>query len=202
MTNAMKLIATLPAFALAFAAPSLSMAQGVGPAEGLGDDVQTSIVYGDDAAPPCPDDVICVVARLPENDRYRIPESLRFSTDPENTSWASRVESLELVGRNGTLSCSTVGAGGFLGCTKQLIDRAFGEKRTGSAVRFSELIEAARADRLAAIDDEAAAEQERVEQIERAYIERLERERAAPLPDESDAAPFEPAPRSEMESAE
>ena len=152
----------------------------------LPDDVQTSIVYGEDAAPPCPDGMICVVARLPENDRYRIPENLRFSSDPENAAWAQRVEKLELVGRFGTLSCSTAGAGGFLGCTQDLINRAYGEKRTGEAVRFSELIAAARADRLAEIDETAAEEQARVEQIERQYMERLERERAAELPDETE----------------
>ena len=51
-------------------------------------------------------------------------------------------------------------------------------------MRFSQLIEQAREDRLSTIDADAAAEQERVEQIEREYLERLERERQAPLPGE------------------
>jgi hypothetical protein len=150
----------------------------------LPDDVQTAIVYGDDAAPDCPDGMICVVARLPENDRYRIPETLRFSTDPENTAWSKRVESLELIGNFGALSCSTAGAGGFTGCTQDLIRRAYGEKKTSEAVRFSDLIAAAREERLAEIDENAADEQARVEQIEREYMERLEKERASELPDE------------------
>jgi len=52
-------------------------------------------------------------------------------------------------------------------------------------VRFSQLIEQARAERLSTIDTEAAAEQSRVEQLEKAYMEKLERERAAPLPGEA-----------------
>ena len=149
-----------------------------------------AIVYGDDEAPECDENEIVVVARLPEGDRYRIPETLRFSDNPENEAWAKRVESLEMSGAFGTLSCSTAGAGGFTGCTQQLLEQAYGEKREGSNVRFSELISAARAERLSEIDAIAAEEQQRVEQIEREYMERLERERAgeiageqAPLPD-------------------
>ncbi len=152
------------------------------------DDVQTAFVYGDDAAPPCPEGVICVVARLPEGDRFRIPENLRFSDNPDNTAWARRVERLELLGDFGTLSCTPAGAGGFTGCTQQLINAAYADKRNSSDVRFSELIAAAREERLATIDETAAAEQARVEQIEREYIERLEAERAQTLPDEQSVA--------------
>jgi hypothetical protein len=184
------------AFALLCLAAPLTgplAAQGIGPADSATDDlapqtvtepVQTAFVYGDDAAPPCPEGTICVIARLPDGDRYRIPETLRFSENPENQSWASRVEKLELVGGFGALSCSPVGAGGFTGCTQQLVDAAFADKRNGEAVRFSQLIAAAREERLSTIDADAAAEQERVEQIERAYLERLERERSGVLPGE------------------
>jgi hypothetical protein len=151
------------------------------------DTVQTAFVYGDDAAPPCPEDAICVIARLPDGDRYRIPETLRFSENPENQAWAQRVERLELIGSFGTLSCSPVGAGGFTGCTQRLIDDAFADKRNGEGVRFSQLIQAAREDRLSNIDADAAAEQARVEQIEQAYLDRLERERAGALPGEEGA---------------
>jgi hypothetical protein len=156
--------------------------------EVVDDDVCMVIVYGNDVPSDCGGKEIVVVARLDENERYRIPESLRFSEDLANTAWAQRVESLELIGRFGTLSCSTAGAGGFLGCTQDLINRAYGEKRTGEQVRFSDLIAAARADRLAQIDQSAAEEQSRVEQIEREYMERLERERAVELPDEQTEA--------------
>ncbi|MFN4113491.1 MAG: hypothetical protein ACK4GD_06080 [Sphingomonadaceae bacterium] len=152
--------------------------------ESLRDDVRMSIVYGEDAAPECPRGEICVVARLPEDERFRIPPNLRFSEDPGNTAWTRRVESLEMIGDFGTMSCSTAGAGGFTGCTQQMIRAAYGDRAAGADVRFSELIASARADRLSQIDATAAEQQERVEQIEREYMERLERERAAELPGE------------------
>ena len=158
--------------------------------------VQTAFVYGDDAAPPCPEGTICVIARLPDGDRYRIPETLRFSENPANEAWAKRVEKLELIGGFGALSCSPVGAGGFTGCTQQLVDAAFADKRNGEAVRFSQLIAAAREERLSTIDGDAAAEQERVEQIERAYLERLERERAGNLPGEDSPSDASSGPSS------
>lgn len=181
--------------ALAFAAAAL-LAGPLLAQEGESDDVRMSIVYGDDAAPECPPGEICVVARLPEADRYRIPPSLRFSDDPDNTAWTRRVEKLEMIGDFGTMSCSTAGAGGFTGCTQQMIRAAYGDKAEAASVRFSELIAAARADRLAKIDQVAAEEQARVEQIEREYMERLERERAAALPGERPVAEESaPAPK-------
>ena len=192
----------LAAFALSGAALLASPLAAQATAEEVPDDVRMSVVYGDDAAPPCPEGEICVVARLPESERFRIPETLRYSDDPANTAWTQRVESLEMIGDFGTLSCSTAGAGGFTGCTQDLIRRAYGEQSTSASVRFSELIAAARAERLSTIDESAAAEQERVEQIEREYMERLERERDAELPDEQnpeilpseDAEPIMDAP--------
>ena len=192
----------LAAFALSGAALLASPLAAQATAEEVPDDVRMSVVYGDHAAPPCPEGEICVVARLPESERFRIPETLRYSDDPANTAWTQRVESLEMIGDFGTLSCSTAGAGGFTGCTQDLIRRAYGEQSTSASVRFSELIAAARAERLSTIDESAAAEQERVEQIEREYMERLEREREAELPDEQnpeilpsdDAEPIMDAP--------
>ncbi len=156
--------------------------------EPLSDDIQIAYVYGDDEAPPCPDGDICVFARLPENERYRIPPALRLSDNPDNTAWARRVESLEMVGAFGTNSCSPAGAGGITGCTQQLINDAYRDRAEGEDIRFSQLIEQARQDRLSTIDADAAAEQERVEQIEREYLERLERERAEALPGEVENA--------------
>jgi hypothetical protein len=173
-----RLTAALALAAAAFAAaPALAQ-------DTPSDDVRMSIVYGDDAAPECPGGEICVVARLPEEDRYRIPPPLRFSEDSENTAWTRRVEKLEMIGDFGTMSCSPTGAGGFTGCTQQMIAAAYGDKAEGADVRFSELIASARADRLSQIDQTAAEEQARVEAIEREYMERLERERAAELPNE------------------
>ena len=150
-----------------------------------GDTVNMVIVYGDDDCPTPAEGEITVCARKAENERYRIPENLRVSDSPENVAWAERVERLEMVGAFGTLSCDPAGAGGVLGCTQQIIDAAYADKAEGSNVRFSQLIEAARAERLSTIDADAAAEQERVEQIEREYMERLERERQQALPGEA-----------------
>lgn len=139
--------------------------------------VNMVIVYGNDTCPQSTEDQITVCARKAEGERFRIPESLRFSEDPANTAWAERVEKLEMVGAFGTMSCSPVGAGGFTGCTQKMIDAAYADKAEGTDVRFGQLIAEAREQRLSTIDEDAAAEQDRVEQIEREYMERLERER-------------------------
>jgi len=177
----------LAATAAAFAVPAAAQDTG-------GDKVRMVIVYGEDAAPQASSDEILVIARLPENDRYRIPEALRFSDDPANMAWARRVERLDLVGKSGTMSCSTAGAGGFTGCTQQLINAFYADKREGADVRFSELIAAARAERLSTIDADAAAQQARVEELEKQYMERLERERSEPLPGEAPTTPPGDAP--------
>lgn len=171
----------LPAFAAlaAIAVSSAAAAQ-----EEAGEKVNMIIVFGDDACPKPEDGEITVCARKAENERYRIPEDLRISDSPQNTAWTERVESYEMVGAFGTMSCDPAGAGGFTGCTQQMIKAAYKDRAEGSAVRFSQLIEAARAERLSTIDVDAAAQQERVEQIEREYLERLKRESEQPLPGE------------------
>ncbi|GMN12937.1 hypothetical protein MTsPCn7_07130 [Altererythrobacter sp. MTPC7] len=171
---------TLPLAAGIMAASTPALAQ-----DSAGDRVNMVIVYGDDDVQPTANaDEIVVVARLPESERYRIPETLRFSDDPSNTAWAQRVESFQFIGDFGTFSCSPTGAGGSTGCTQELIDAAYGERRESSEVRFGQLIAEARAARLATIDEDAAIRQAEVEAIEREYLERLEAERAAPVGDE------------------
>ncbi|MXO51967.1 hypothetical protein GRI42_11700 [Erythrobacter gaetbuli] len=150
------------------------------------------VVYGDDACPPSEGDTIIVCARKAEAERYRIPEALRTSSSPANESWASRVESLEMVGASGILSCSPAGAGGVLGCTEQFIDKAYAEKREGSDVRFSQIIAEQREERLSTIDADAERTQRDVEMIEREYMERLARERGEPLPGDEAAPATEP----------
>ena len=171
-------------FAAALIATTALSAAPAAAQDEAGDKVNMVIVYGDDACPPPADGEITVCARKAENERFRIPENLRTSDSPENTAWTQRVESYEMVGAFGALSCNPAGAGGFLGCTQQMINAAYKDRAEGSNVRFSQLIEAARAERLSTIDADAAAEQRRVEQIEREYMERLERERAGTLPGE------------------
>lgn len=141
--------------------------------------VRMVIVYGEDAAPTAQGDEIVVVARLPERERFRIPENLRYSDNPANQAWINRVERLEFVGASGTLSCTAVGVGGSTGCTQEMIRNAYADRNASPSVRFGQLIAAARAERLATLDDTAAEEQARVEAIEREYMQRLEGERAA-----------------------
>lgn len=143
-----------------------------------GDRVRMAIVYGDDAAPTAQGDEIIVVARMPEADRFRIPEGLRYSDNPANDAWINRVERLEFVGSSGTLSCSATGIGGSTGCTQEMIRNAYADKNASPSIRFGALIAAARAERLSTLDATAAEEQARVEAIEKEYMERLEKERA------------------------
>ncbi len=129
--------------------------------------VNQLIVYGTD---PCPqstnNDEIVVCARLPENDRFRIPPNLRGDpNDPANQSWANRAIELSYVGRTGTDSCSTVGPGGFTGCQQQLINQARAERRGGDRINWERLIDEARQERLSRID--AAAREEEGEVRER-----------------------------------
>ena len=121
-----------------------------------GERVNQLIVYGEDPCPASTDNEITVCARKPEAERYRIPKPLRGIDSPQARAWTDRVEAYETVGSFGTLSCSPVGAGGSLGCTQDLIDKAYAEKANGSDVKFS--------------DASAAAQQKRVEEAEKAYF--------------------------------
>ena len=144
-----------------------------------GDRVNQVIIFGQDECPVSEGDTITVCARLDESERYRIPPRLRLSNSPDNEAWAQRAQSLETIGRFGPMSCTPAGAGGELGCTAAMIEAAYAEKAAGSDVRFSQLIEQERSERLSEIDGEAAATQARVEELERAYMDRLEAERDA-----------------------
>jgi len=164
-------------------APSFAAAQ-----DQAGDKVNMVIAYSEDECPEAQEGEIVVCEILVEAERYRIPSNLRTSDNPDNTSWTRKVDKFRYEGDFGIMSCSPAGAGGELGCTQQMIDAAYADKKEGSRVRFAQLIEQARQERLSTIDIDAAAEQERVEQIEREYLERLERERSAPLPGEGEEA--------------
>lgn len=148
-----------------------------------GEKINQLIVYGKDPCPRGNGNEITVCARKPEEERYRIPEPLRGIDSPKSEAWTNKVAAYETVGNTGILSCSPVGPGGGLGCTQQLIDRAYSEKKNGSDVRFSELIDKERQKRLATIDADAAEQQARVEDAEKAYFEQQKRQAA-----EADAA--------------
>lgn len=179
------LISVLAISSLGFAAPAS--------AQSAGEKVNQLIIYGDDACPPSVGDEIIVCARKDEGERFRIPAPLRENFSPANESWNNRVLAYETVGAAGTQSCSPTGAGGWTGCAARLIDAAYAEKKIDPQIRFAELIAAERARRLSTVDTDAAAEQARVEVIEREYDARLHAESEASVP--ADAVP-PPAPAS------
>jgi hypothetical protein len=93
------------------------------------------IVYGTDPCPRSTDDEVVVCARKPEGERYRIPEKLRETGSRQSReAWANRAIAFETYGRTGINSCSPVGPAGFTGCTQQLINQAFKERREESDV--------------------------------------------------------------------
>jgi hypothetical protein len=157
---------------LAFGA-SPAFAQDVPPAPDA-EKINTVIVYGEDKCDESTSDTINVCARLPESDRYRIPTVLRGDiTDPRKEAWTNRVIAYEYVGREGTMSCSPTGGGGFTGCGLKQIDAAYAEKEQDPGLAFGRMIAAERKKRLAAIDAEAELVEQRVVQFEK---ERAERE--------------------------
>lgn len=132
-------------------------------------------------------DTIVVCEQI--EDPYRIPSRLRQGNSPENRSWAQRARENERVGAFGPGSCTNVGGGSEIGCSIQEIELARAERENSPERRFSLQIEQARAERLETIDADARMTQQRVEELERAYLERLEAERDAPLPGEEEALP-------------
>jgi hypothetical protein len=170
----------LIAAALVFAAFIAGIGSPATAQEDAGDKVNQLIVYGDDPCPQSTAEEITVCARKGEEERYRIPEVLREeNSGPGNRSWTDRVQAYETVGASGIQSCSPAGAGGEFGCTRKLIQAAYAEKAESSDIRFGQLIAKAREERMATIDQEAAEQQARVEELEKEYDERAAAERAA-----------------------
>jgi hypothetical protein len=172
--------------AFAFAAIALAPTPGAAQDQ-AGDKVTTVMVFGDDECRQSTPGELTICVRMDEQERYRIPEALRQSDNPANESWSNKVRAYEAVGDFGPLSCTPIGGGGDLGCTAKFIEAAYEERRAGPGVRAGELIAAAREERLATIDEEAAATQARVEELERQYMERVRQE------DEGQAPPPAPA---------
>jgi len=101
-----------------------------------GDKVNTVIIYGDDACPASAEGEIVVCARLNEDERYRIPEPLRRSSDPPQLGGISRVEALEESQRDTRPGgCSVVGSFGHTGCTQELIRQWYADRRGRRARR-------------------------------------------------------------------
>ena len=137
------------------------------------------IVYGEDACPPSVDGEIVVCPRFDESERYRIPPDLRGNPDAlSEQSWSSRVKAYEMVGASGAMSCSPSGAGGFTGCTQQLVGNYWAERDSMGSSQAGRMVEEERERRLAELDQEAADEQARVDAAI-AEQERLRAERDA-----------------------
>ena len=165
------------------------------PAPAGGETVRYQIVYGNDKCEPAQSDgEIVVCARMDESERFRIPPELRGDLNaPINQAWSNRVKSLEMIGRSGTGSCSPIGAGGFTGCTQQLIAQAAAERRQGNEMRFGRLVEQERERRLSTIDQDAAAQQARVEEAEKAYLEKQGKDQEAAEKASDATTPAQPA---------
>jgi hypothetical protein len=170
-----RLTAIAAALLLSVTAAQAQEATGVGTANDP--KINTVIIFGDDQCPESTDEQINVCAILVEGDRYRIPPVLRADpNDPKNESWTNRVIGYQYVGRDGTLSCSAAGAGGFTGCGLKEIDRAYAEKDKDLGLAFGRMIAEERKKRLAGIDAEAEAVEKRVVQFEKERAEREARE--------------------------
>jgi hypothetical protein len=177
--------ALIPAASVALAAALLSATAAPAYAQGpAGERINMVIAYNEGECPVAKPGELVVCEILVEEERYRIPSTLRYSDSPENRSRASRLDSIKYVGDFGALSCDAAGAGGFTGCTQKFVEAWGKDKSEADTVRFGQLINQAREERLSEIDENAAAEQSRVEMIEREYMQRLERERAGQLPGE------------------
>ncbi len=150
--------------------------------DNAGDKVRQVIVYGDDPAPAQSNsDEIVVVARLPEKDRYRIPEMFRNDPNkPSEQAWTNRVIALERAGAYGIDSCSPSGMGGFTGCMSRLINNAYAEKRQQDKVDWARMTAEQRQKRLDKIDAEAEAVEARVKAEEARKKAQSEAEAASP----------------------
>jgi hypothetical protein len=158
-------------------------------AQGVNEKINMVIAYDASECPKAQPGEVVVCEILVEEERFRIPKNLRYSDSPDNRARARQVEEIKYVGDFGTMSCSPAGAGGFTGCNQKFVEAWGKDRDEADAVRFGQLIDQARQDRLSTIDADAAAEQERVEMIEREYMQRLEKERDGALPGEGNLPP-------------
>lgn len=90
-------------------------------------------LYGNERCPTnkAGEEIVVCVRRSAE-EQFRIPKELRnFEVTPENAAWAQKEAANRTVGNVGVGSCSTVGAGGQIGCNAQFV-------RAGKAERKAE----------------------------------------------------------------
>lgn len=182
----------LPLFALILAGGAIAVPAAAQETSVNGEKINQVIVYGNDKCEQSNPDEIVVCNRLPESERYRVPQIFRGGNvlDPRNQAWANKVVALERVGRFGTDSCSPTGLGGFTGCTQALVAGAVAERRAADKTDWQAMIADERAKRLAGIDAAADDVEEAVVAEEKALAER--QRRAAEL-EERGGAPETPA---------
>lgn len=168
------------------------------------DKINQVIVYGDDKCPQSTDGEILVCAKLPEGDRYRVPQVFRGGDplDPRNQAWLNRVTTLERVGRFGTDSCSPVGLGGFTGCTQALVAGAKAEAQASDKTDWQTMIADERSKRIAGIDAAAdeveaavVANEKALEESQRRAAEIEERGGAPATETDPDAEPLPVPPQ-------
>ena len=106
------------------------------PAEGVSKNAPVNgvlVLYGNERCPMNANgEEVVVCTRRSAAEQFRIPKELRnFEVTPENASWAVKEQANRTVGNVGVGSCSTVGAGGQIGCNAQFV-------RAGKAERKAE----------------------------------------------------------------
>ncbi len=148
----------LPFFALILAGSAATLPATAQETVVEGEKINQVIVYGNDKCEQSSPDEIVVCNRLPETERYRVPQIFRGGSvlDPRNQAWANKVVALERVGRFGTDSCSPTGLGGFTGCTQALVAGAKAERQAADKTDWQAMIADERAKRIAGIDAAAA----------------------------------------------
>ena len=116
--------------------PSLAIADDAeyGDAQQSGPPERTSflVTFGSEKCPEAQGDEIVVCAVQPEGDRYRIPKTLRAPDDIAigGGSWPAAVQRLDTYSRAVLPnSCSVNGSAGFSGCTQQMLQQWFAERR-------------------------------------------------------------------------
>lgn len=182
----------LPLLALILAGSTVALPAAAQEAVVEGEKINQVIVYGNDKCEQSSPDEIVVCNRLPETERYRVPQMFRGGNvlDPRNQAWANKIVALERVGRFGTDSCSPTGLGGFTGCTQALVAGAKAERQAADKTDWQAMIADERAKRIAGIDAASEDVEAAVVAEEKALQER--QRRAAEL-EERGGAPADTA---------
>ncbi len=130
----MRFLFAAPLLLLALPLPALAQDSEYGDAQQSTPPERISflVTFGEEKCPEAQGDEIVVCAVQPEGDRYRIPKKLRETEEVSlgGGSWTSAVESLDSYSRAVLPnSCSVNGSAGFTGCTQQMLQQWFAERR-------------------------------------------------------------------------